>query len=200
LLADGRVRRAYLGVVGSPSPVPAAVADRYGRRNGLRLAEVIGGSPAALAGLRAGDVVTAANGQRIDSRDALRNFEGLQALGSRVTFDVLRAGKPMKLQVGLQEQARAVAGGDVDARLSGATFAELPASLRSAGLSGVLVESVARGSRAAQNGLRAGDVVLASSTGAFDDLAAFRAGFTRQPADLALRILRGNQQGILPIR
>ena len=47
LLADGRVRRAYLGVVGSPAPVPAAVADRYGRRNGLRLAEVIGGSPAA---------------------------------------------------------------------------------------------------------------------------------------------------------
>ncbi|MDT7654209.1 MAG: hypothetical protein QOI36_5615, partial [Pseudonocardiales bacterium] len=36
LLADGRVRRAYLGVVGSPAPVPAKVAERYGRSRGLR--------------------------------------------------------------------------------------------------------------------------------------------------------------------
>ena len=32
LLADGRVRRAYLGVVGTPAPVPAAVAHRHGRQ------------------------------------------------------------------------------------------------------------------------------------------------------------------------
>ena len=196
----GVVRRGTFGL--ETQDLTDAIARGLGTEadGGAVVTRVFPNSAAAQAGLRAGDVITAANGQRIDGRDALRNFEGLQALGSHVTLDVLRDGKPLKLQVGLQEQARAVAGGDVDARLAGATFAELPASLRSAGLSGVLVESVARGSRAAQNGLRPGDVVLASSTGAFDDLAAFRAGFTRQPADLALRILRGNQQGILPIR
>src|SRR3954465_5386177 len=57
LLAHGRVRRASPGGVGSPAPVPATVAEKYGRKNGLRLAEVIGGSPAARAGLRAGDLV-----------------------------------------------------------------------------------------------------------------------------------------------
>ncbi len=31
LLADGRVRRAYLGVVGTPAPVPSSVAEKYGR-------------------------------------------------------------------------------------------------------------------------------------------------------------------------
>jgi S1-C subfamily serine protease len=36
LLADGRVRRAYVGVVGSPALEPTAVAGRYGRCNGLR--------------------------------------------------------------------------------------------------------------------------------------------------------------------
>jgi Do/DeqQ family serine protease len=197
----GVVRRGTFGL--EAQDLTDAIARGLGTSadgGGAVVTRVFPGSAAAQAGLRPGDVVTAANGQRIGGRDALRNFEGLQALGSRVTFDVLRDGKPLKLQIGLTEQPRAVAGGDIDPRLAGASFAELPASLRSAGLSGVLVDSVARGSRAAQNGLRAGDVVLASSAGAFDDLAAFRAGFTRQPADLALRILRGNQQGILPIR
>ncbi|HZX80653.1 MAG TPA: PDZ domain-containing protein, partial [Lysobacter sp.] len=152
------------------------------------------------AGLRAGDVITAANGQRISGRDALRNFEGLQSVDGRVTLDVLREGKPLRVQVGLKEQPRTIAGGDVDPRLAGATFVELPASLRNAGLSGVLVESVARGSRAAQNRLQPGDVILAANTGAFADLASFRAGFTQQPADLILRIMRGNQQGVLPMR
>jgi S1-C subfamily serine protease len=57
LLRDGRVRRAYLGVVGTPAPVPADVAERHARRSGVRLAEVVAGSPAARAGLRRGDLV-----------------------------------------------------------------------------------------------------------------------------------------------
>jgi Do/DeqQ family serine protease len=196
----GVVRRGTFGL--ETQDLTGAIARGLGisADGGAVVARVFPNSAAAQAGLRTGDVITAANGQRIDGRDALRNFEGLQTLGSRVTLDVLRDGKPMKLQIGLTEQPRAVAGGDVDPRLAGATFVEVPASLRNAGLSGVLVESVARGSRAAQNGLRAGDVVIASTAGAFDDLAAFRAGFTRQPADLALRIMRGNQLGILPMR
>src|SRR5690606_22142279 len=32
-LTEGRVRRAYLGVVGTPAPVPAHVAEKYGRKN-----------------------------------------------------------------------------------------------------------------------------------------------------------------------
>src|SRR5689334_1790974 len=72
LRADGRVRRAYLGVVGTPAPVPAAVADRYGRRNGLRLVEVVDGSPAAAAGLRRGDLVLDVG------RRAVEDAQGIQ--------------------------------------------------------------------------------------------------------------------------
>ncbi|MEG3158748.1 heat-shock protein, partial [Lysobacter zhanggongensis] len=64
----------------------------------------------------------------------------------------------------------------------------------------VLVESVARGSRAARNGLREGDVVVAASAGGFDDLAGFRAGFTQPPAQLILNVVRGNRQGVLPMQ
>ncbi|MFC4947482.1 S1C family serine protease [Pseudonocardia sp. GCM10023141] len=92
LLADGRVRRAYLGVVGTPAPVPASVADRYGRRNGLRLAEVIGGSPAAEAGLRAGDLVLDVG------RNPVHDAQGIQrqlfgdAIGVPLPVTVLRNG------------------------------------------------------------------------------------------------------------
>ena len=58
---------------------------------------VYSGSPAAGAGLRPGDVVVSANGQRIDNRAALHNFEGLQPVGTRVALDVRRDGKPLRV-------------------------------------------------------------------------------------------------------
>ncbi|HEX6754400.1 MAG TPA: trypsin-like peptidase domain-containing protein, partial [Mycobacteriales bacterium] len=57
LLAEGRVRRGYLGVISVPAPLPAPVVERTGQRRGLRLVEVVAGSPAARAGLKAGDLV-----------------------------------------------------------------------------------------------------------------------------------------------
>ena len=92
LLADGRVRRAYLGVVGSPAPVPAAVADRYGRRNGLRLVEVIGGSPAARAGLRAGDLVLDVGRRPVEDAQGIQRQLFGDAIGVPLPVTVLRNG------------------------------------------------------------------------------------------------------------
>jgi serine protease Do len=92
LLADGRVRRAYLGVVGTPAPVPAAVADKYGRKNGLRLAEVIGGSPADQAGLRRGDLVLDVGRTPVqDAQGVQRQLFG-DAIGMPLPVTVLRNG------------------------------------------------------------------------------------------------------------
>ena len=92
LLADGRVRRAYLGVVGTPAPVPAAVAQRHGRQNGLRLAEVISGSPAAQAGLRPGDLVLDVGRQPVqDAQGVQRQLFG-EAIGVPLPVTVLRNG------------------------------------------------------------------------------------------------------------
>ena len=114
------------------------------------MTRVYPGSSAAGAGLKVGDVILAANGQQIVNAEALRNFQGLQAVNARIALDVRRDGKPLQLSTGLRETPKALDGAQLDPRLTGASFAELPESLRRQGLSGVLVEDVARGSRAAQ--------------------------------------------------
>lgn len=92
LLADGRVRRAYLGLVGSPAPVPAAVADKYGRRNGLRLVEVISGSPAAQAGLRPGDLVLDVGRHPVEDAQGIQRQLFGEAIGVPLPVTVLRNG------------------------------------------------------------------------------------------------------------
>ncbi len=190
---NGVVIRGTLGI--ETQDVTPALADGLGLSDarGAVVTRVFRDSAAAAAGLKVGDVVLAADGRRIDDHDALRNFEGLQAVGHEVALDISRDGKPMRLTAALREQPRSLSGADLDERLEGAVFAELPERLRQAGANGVMVESVERDSRAAGNGLRSGDVVVAANSGQFDDLPGFRASFTRPPAQLVLRIVRGGR-------
>lgn len=167
---------------------------------GALITRVLPGSGAAAAGLQPGDVVLAANGQRIANAAALHNIEGLQAVGSTLSLEIRRDGKPLSLRATLHEQLRQLDGAGLDPRLTGARFVELPEATRQAGLSGVLVSDVARGSRAEGSGLARGDVLLASSAGEFNDLAGLRASFDKRPPQLVLRILRGNRRGDLVMR
>ncbi|MCC8362845.1 Do family serine endopeptidase [Lysobacter sp. A6] len=200
-LADtGEVRRGSLGM--ETQTVDDKLAQGLGldAARGTVVTRVYPNSPAAAAGVQVGDVVLSANGQRMDSREALHNFEGLQAVGSEVELDVRRGATPLKLKAPLREQPRSYDGAVLDTRLAGATFAELPERLKQSGLGGVLVSNVARGSRAAQNGLKKDDVVLAATSGEFSDLGGFRASFAQAPQRLVLRVLRGNARGDLPMQ
>jgi S1-C subfamily serine protease len=92
LLADGRVRRGYLGLVGVPAPLPAPVAQRTGQATGLRLVEVIPGSPADRAGLRAGDLVLSAGRQPVTDAQGIQRQLFSEAIGKRLPVTVLRNG------------------------------------------------------------------------------------------------------------
>src|SRR5205814_2131806 len=65
LMRDGKVRRAYLGLVSMPAPLPAPLQERFGRASGLRVGEVVPGGPADRAGLRAGDLLLTAAGKPV---------------------------------------------------------------------------------------------------------------------------------------
>ena len=201
LVTIGEVRRGTLGV--ETQALNARLARSLGLdagQQGALVTAVHAGSGAAAAGLRPGDVIVEAGGQRIDHPGALHNFEGLQPVGSTVPLKVLRDGRTLTLDATLHEQPRQLDGGALDPRLAGARLAELSEIQRQALGRGVRVEAVAAGSRAAQNGLQPGDIIVATNAGPADDLGALRGTLSRRPERLVLRILRGNVQGTLSLR
>ena len=90
LLSTGRVRRAYLGVSGTPAPLPPPLRARTGHRVGLRVVEVVPASPAARAGLRDGDLLLTADGEPVESAQALQRLMLEDAIGRPLALTALR--------------------------------------------------------------------------------------------------------------
>ncbi len=92
LMRHGRVRRAYLGLVSAPAPLPAALAERVGRATGLRVVEVVSGGPADRAGLRAGDLLVSAGGNPVSTAQDLQRLMFAEAIGRPMAITVMRNG------------------------------------------------------------------------------------------------------------
>ncbi|HXZ75392.1 MAG TPA: trypsin-like peptidase domain-containing protein [Streptosporangiaceae bacterium] len=92
LMRDGKVRRAYLGLVSMPGPLPAPLQERFGRRTGLRVSQVVPGSPADRAGLRAGDLLLTAAGQPVEKAQDLQRLMFAEAIGKPFAITVMRNG------------------------------------------------------------------------------------------------------------
>lgn len=90
LLHDGRVRRAYLGLVTTPAPLRPALAERFDQRTALRVVEVIAGSPAAEAGLRPGDLVLAVDGTPLRDAQSLQRRLFTEAIARRTEITAIR--------------------------------------------------------------------------------------------------------------
>jgi S1-C subfamily serine protease len=92
LIANGRVRRAYLGLVSTPAPLPAALAQRTGQRRGLRIVDVVPGSPADRSGLKAGDLVLEAGRRPVADAQSLQRLLFADAIGRPLPMTVHRLG------------------------------------------------------------------------------------------------------------
>jgi S1-C subfamily serine protease len=92
LMRHGRVRRAYLGLVSAPAPLPAVLAERVGRATGLRVVEVVSGGPADRAGLRAGDLLVSAGGNPVSTAQDLQRLMFAEAIGRPMAITVMRNG------------------------------------------------------------------------------------------------------------
>ncbi len=92
LMQDGRVRRAYLGLITMPGPVPAGWRQRLGRTTGALVADVIRGGPADRAGLRPGDLLLTAGGKPVKTAQDLQRLMFADAIGRPLPITVMRNG------------------------------------------------------------------------------------------------------------
>lgn len=99
LMTDGRVRRAYIGIAGSPRPLPPAARATWGPGACLELAEVIPGTPAERSGLRAGDLLVELGGARIAGVADVLGLLEHEVIGTHLTAVVLRDGLEHRVQV-----------------------------------------------------------------------------------------------------
>ncbi len=92
LMRYGRVRRAFLGIVSAPTPLPAPLHERVGRKEGLRVADLVPAGPAARAGLRVGDILVSAAGKPVATAQDLQRLMFAEAIDRPLEITVLRNG------------------------------------------------------------------------------------------------------------
>jgi serine protease Do len=154
LKSTGRVTRGWLGT--QIQQVTPSIAESLGlqKPGGALVAEVMPGSPAMRAGIRAGDVVMAVNDQQVKgSADLVRKI-GALAPGAKVDLRIVRNGQRRTLTVALTNAPE-----EQHIATLGMSLAPASASDGSGGR-GVVVTEVEPNSAAAERGLQAGDVIL----------------------------------------
>jgi S1-C subfamily serine protease len=90
LVRDGRVRRAYLGVVGGGRPLSPRRATELGQNGGVGVVEVASGSPAERAGLRPADTILSVDGSPTVDTGDLQRLMTANAIGRTLQLQVLR--------------------------------------------------------------------------------------------------------------
>jgi len=100
LLKQGRIIRGYLGIQSRAIQSDETSLDT----DGVTVAEVMPGSPAAQAGVQPGDVIRKFDGREVKNFTALRTFVAQTPLNKQVELDIVRAGKPVKMTTKIKEQ------------------------------------------------------------------------------------------------
>ena len=170
LQANGRVERGFLGVTTQKLDPAMAAALKLPKAEGALVADVQPNGPAAAAGLRPGDVVTAVNGTAVQDPRALARQVAALRPGSTAQVAVLRNGGEQTLSMTTAPLAeKAADAGPAAAEGTGGkvglALAPLDAAAREslnipADVKGVVIAGVRPDSRASEAGLRPGDVLL----------------------------------------
>ena len=171
LKEHGSVARGWIGV--QIQPVTAEIADSLGLKGtkGALVAEPQKGSPAADAGVKSGDVITAVNDDTIDGpRELARKIAGMGP-DKKVDLTVWRDGSEKHLSMTLgtlpadkeaKADTNAGSSGDNDrSQMTSYGMTLSPASsVAGAGKTGVVISDIDPDGTAAQKGLNTGDVIL----------------------------------------
>jgi len=196
------IARAWLGVTGQPVTAEIAQAAGLDRPRGVLVKEVAPDSPAALAGIRAGDVVVAIAGHEVDDPEDLRFRVATLPVGAPVPLTVWHAGKQQVVSTTLvappETPSRDTQTLEGRHPLAGITVSNLnPALAEELSLDmtqrGVVINEVRDGSYAQRIGLQKGDVLVSLNSKPLPNVAALRQVVNGASSPWALSVKRGTQ-------
>ena len=188
LIEYGEVKRGMLGVIMQNLTPDLARAFGLDRHQGVVISQVVEGSAAEKAGLKAGDVVAKINGVTVKSASAMRNMVGLMRVGAKMEISILREGEKKKLTAIIADEIeKAVAGEKLNANLAGAVFE----SRDEGGNQYLLVSEVSRGSAAWNARLRKGDLILSVNRTPVKTLADMKAMVKLNDTQILFNVQRG---------
>lgn len=185
----GEVKRGELGITGTELNSELAQAMKVDAQRGAFVSQVRPKSAADEAGIKAGDVIVTLNGKAVSSFSALRAQVGSLPVGSKVALGLLREGKPLTVEVTLQQSNQAqVASGNLYSGIEGAELSNTQVDDKK----GVKVDNVKPGSAAAKIGLKKDDIILGVNQQPVQNIGELRKILDSKPAVLALNVRRGN--------
>lgn len=198
LLKFGTVKRGLLGVQIQAVTSDIAQSLGLGATHGALVTQVVEGSAAEKAGIKAGDVVTSVNGQTVKSNTELRNAIGLMRVGDKVDIGLLRDGSSHRVTATIAEtppvaDTTAADAAPIHRGLEGVSLADAPEA------GGALVRRVEPGSAAQQAGLRDNDVIVAVNRSRVASVAQLRE-LAQGATLLMLNVRRGKSTLLIPLR
>src|SRR5271168_3231948 len=195
LIKYGQVKRGILGV--NIYNVTPDIAKEFGltESTGALVAGVAQGSSAERAGVKTGDIIVSINGVPVKNAAELRNTIGMLRIGDKVEIGLLRDGKPRKVTALIAERGdlETANAADIAKGLEGAELADAPDG------GGVLVKSVQDASPAAQNGLRANDLIVGVARTPVSNTKTFKEA-AKNANVLVLNVRRGAVAQLIQIR
>ncbi|MCK8564980.1 serine endoprotease DegQ [Yersinia ruckeri] len=198
LIEFGEVKRGILGIKGSEMTADIAKAFNIDAQRGAFVSEVMPKSAAAKAGIKAGDVLVSVDGKPISSFAELRAKIGTTGPGKTIKVGLLREGKPLEVAVTLENSnPTSTSAETLSSSLQGASLSNT--DIKGSG-KGVKIDSVAKGSPAAQAGLQKDDVIIGINRQRIQDITQLRKALEAKPPVMALNIIRGNETIYLLLR
>ena len=190
MIEFGQVKRGELGIMGTELNSELAKAMKVDAQRGAFISQVMPKSAAEKAGIKAGDVILSMNGKPISSFASFRADIGTLPIGTKVTLGLLREGKPMNVDVTIEQstQTSKIESGNIYTGIEGAELSNGAAGDQK----GVKVDEVKPGSTAARIGLKKGDVILGVNQQKVTNLGELRKILDTKPNVLALDIQRGD--------
>ena len=195
----GEVRRGQLGVVIQDISPRLKAAFDLPSMNGSVVSQVLKGSAAERAGVKAGDVILAVNGTAVENSSDLRNAIGFLPVGETVELSILRDGERRNLKVTIASNEDEES--DLGERLSGVILGPITKEHPLYGqIEGVEVLAIQRGAPAAQAGLQPGDIITSINRQQVGSRADVVKALRRKGDRLLLHLLRGDGAMFLVIQ